>query len=1124
MSLSRRHFVVWIWLVGVGSVFLFAATACAQARTDWLWHGFLTPPDAAKPLPGIDWAGAKGILNADLRWIKHLGLTGAHCPDRPVGARSASVNDRIVYMSLEWKAAFRYGTGLADACGVDVMIDTSPGYSHTGGPWVKPDQAMKKLVWSTTLIQGGRPFRGVLAPPPATVGPFQNSPYVRLYVEPASATITEQFYADAAVIAYRVRVTEAPVRVTVTSRSGPINAALLSDGDLLKSLELPADNGTAWVQFTYDRPRTIRSAVFGTPFVRDAVDGNMLPTMAARLEAQDEDGVYRTVATMTVGNVPEVTASFSSVTAKVFRVVLFWPPANHLSITVPPGIGEDNLLTTGYPPPPQTFAISELSLQSEGRVNEFERKAGFAVTDDYYAIDTPAGAANAPVPKSDVVDLSAKMDAAGTLTWTPPSGQWAVLRLGYSLVGKLNHPAPPEATGLEVDKLNRDFVQDYMKTYLDSYARFLSPSLMGAHGLRIVFSDSIETGPQNWTNDMLEQFQHLRGYDPRPWLPALTGVIVQSATASDKFLWDFRRTIAQLLAQNHYAEVATATHAHGLRQYGEALEFGRPMLGDDMEMRRYSDVPMGAMWNFRPDKGPFPPYVDDERGAASVAHVYGQNMAAGESFTEIFEPFAFSPRNLKPIADLEFGLGINRLIGIGVDRANTWAKDAGPWVSYLARSSYLLQQGHFVADVAYFYGEEAPLTVLQNLGRLQDKPKEYAFDFINADALLNLLDVQNGYLTTPSGMHYRALQLGGTSSRMTLPALRKVRDLVQKGAVVVGVPPVESPSLADDEKEFRAIVDSLWGDGSEGEHSVGKGKIFAGDNVDATLAALGMPPDFGYSSPDSDRHVAFVHRKLGDGDLYFVNNRSDRDETIDATFRVAGKAPELWHAETGKREPTSYAVQDARTTVPLHLEPWGAVFVVFRAPAKSNSVILPKVEETRLATLDSPWQVSFQKDRGAPSTVTLDRLASWTESTNQGVKYFSGSATYTQTVKALADWFNPRTRLWIDLGDVRELAEVIVNGKDLGILWHRPYKVDVTGVLHSGRNTIRVKVTNLWVNRMVGDAQPGGTGQYASSVDHPLTFTEAKATHHVYKPDAPVRLSGLLGPVVVVGSKNVRTN
>jgi hypothetical protein len=437
------------------------------------------------------------------------------------------------------------------------------------------------------------------------------------------------------------------------------------------------------------------------------------------------------------------------------------------------------------------------------------------------------------------------------------------------------------------------------------------------------------------------------------------------------------------------------------------------------------------------------------------------------------------------------------------NRNETWAEQAAPWVNYIARSSYMLQQGHFGADLIYFYGEDSNLTAVFG-DKSPDIPAGYGFDYINADGLIHELSVANGLIATKRGMNYRVLGLDAYSKHMSLPVLRAIHKLVEDGAVVAGAKPTDDPSLADDQAEFQKLNDELFGDGT-GVHTVGKGTVYAGQSLADVFSALKLAPDFDYTKPESDTRILFAHRKLADGDLFFVDNRNDRDETVDATFRVTGKAPELWQADTGKSEPASYNIADGRTTVPLHLEPWGTVFVVFRKAAKANSLTLPKMVETQLATVEGSWNVAFEPGRGAPASITLDKLISWTDSTDKGVKYFSGHGAYTKTIQASPDWFKKGAKLWIDLGDVKNLADVTVNGKPLGIVWHAPYRVDVTSALKPGSNEVTIKVINAWVNRLIGDQQPGATK---------YTFADEKP----YRANSPLLPSGLLGPVRVYSS------
>jgi hypothetical protein len=382
-------------------------------------------------------------------------------------------------------------------------------------------------------------------------------------------------------------------------------------------------------------------------------------------------------------------------------------------------------------------------------------------------------------------------------------------------------------------------------------------------------------------------------------------------------------------------------------------------------------------------------------------------------------------------------------------------------------------------------------------------PDGYNFDFLNAGAIANVLSVSHGDITTESGMSYRLLALDPSTEYMTLPVLRKIRDLVQRGAMVVGSKPANTPSLSDDEAEFQAIADELWGSDT-GEHKVGTGKVYAGQTVAQALLDIGVKPDFEYTKPQSDTELLFVHRKLSDGEFYWVNNRNNRLETLEATFRVEGKAAEVWQPVTGKMAQASYDIADGRTTVPLRLEPNDAVFVVFREETDVLSRTVPQPVETQLATVDGAWEVRFQAERGAPESITFEKLSAWNEHADPGVKYFSGTGIYSRTVQAPDAWFQEGIELWLDLGDVKNLAEVLVNGQSLGIIWKTPFRVNVSGVLKPGENSLEVKVTNLWVNRLIGDQQPDAAKKY--------TYT----TQAFYQADSPLLPSGLLGPVKIV--------
>lgn len=1093
------------------------APSFVAAQPDALSTGFADPPSSARPRVWWHWLNgnvSKDGIRKDLEWMKRSGLGGVQNFDVNFVVPQV-VDKRLIYMTPEWREVFRYATELSDQLGFEFGIAASPGWSETGGPWVKPQDGMKKLAWSETVVEGGRRLQGVLAAPPSTTGPFQDLTLSE-QLSAGAKKASPVYYSDVAVLAYRTKAAASSPTPTITLGDGkPLDSAPLSDQSFATGLEVPrgaADKPTV-IELDYATPQTIRSASLFIPHVADLFSA---PNVKPTLEALGEDGAWRKVADIALSTAP-TTISFSPVTARKFRVLLASvPPARPYGYDAAPGFDIGFMATIMGPKP--RLQILDLRLSPEARVNQFEVKAGFATAPDYYALDGQVGDDFKGVAPGEVIDLTSRMRPDGTLDWTPPKGTWRVVRLGWSLTGKTNHPATDEATGLEVDKLDASAVRNYLESYLQTYRDAVGPGLMGAHGVQALVTDSTEIGAFNWTPKLIEQFERLRGYDPRPWLPTLTGAIVGSRAQSDAFLYDFRRTIAELHASEHYGTVATVAREHDLKVYAESLEGWRPTLGDDMEMRRYADVPMSALWSYRREDGPRPFYLADMRGAASVSHLYGQNLVAAESMTSSRQPWAYAPGDLRRIIDLEFASGVNRPvihssvhqsvddkvpglslrhIGQFFNRHETWAEMTRPWIDYIARSSFLLQQGRFVADVAYFYGEEAPVGVMAQNGYFTDVPTRYGYDYVDPESVQSLLKVDGGDLVAPSGARYRLLYLSGTSQRMTLPMLRRIAALAEAGATIVGEAPTGSPSLKDDPAEFAELARRLWS--GQAVTSVGRGRVIAGKDVEGALRAIGVKPDVDLGQVAADTQVMFVHRRLADGDLYFLNNRNNRPEQFEARFRVTGKTPEIWRADTGASTPVSYRIEGNETVVPLAMEPEDSFFVVFRKPAAAPSRTVTAVTPVQVAKFDRPWTVRFQPNRGAPASTELKTLAPLNENADSGIKYFSGVATYSTTFKAPAG-YRSGTPLLLDLGRVGDVAEVRVNGRAVGTLWHAPYRVDVGSAVKRGDNQLEVRVANLWVNRLIGDRQPG-----AKKVAYTVMPT--------YRADAPLRPSGLIGPV-----------
>lgn len=1097
--------------------------ACASASegpsADALELDFRNPPNAAKPRVWWHWMDgnvSRDGIQKDLAWLNSVGIGGVHNFDAALGGSgretAALVEERVAYLTTRWRDTFRYAVSQAQQFGMEFTIAASPGWSESGGPWVKPAEGMKKLVWSETRIRGGSASKPQAPSPPSTTGPFQNIPFSGSIFGVTEAP--PEHYSDIGVIAFAAPKAEvATVKPVITTSSGQFEVERLSDGDLAQAVSLPYGAGEAdWIQFAYPKPQRLHSLTISVARPEGGTPSDMETGGAIWFEAGDDGRTFRKVIDVPRNGTAQQTLVFAPVTARSFRVVLQRP-------TPQPSV-LDILIGRPSPSPPKEHHIFEIVPHASARVHRFEDKAGFSTRAIALADDTPSVASEDALLSNSVIDLSGKLRPDGTLDWVAPRGDWVVLRFGYSLTGRINHPASKEGTGLEVDKLNREHVKSYFDAYFGEYAKTLDAASIGAEGLQFMLTDSYEAGPANWTDDMFEQFRKRRGYDAKPWLPVLAGRIVDSAPASDKFLWDFRQTLGELIADAHYSQLSESLHAKGMKRYGESHEGGRAFIGDGMQVKKSADVPMGALWASAPWASR-DSYDMDIRESASVAHIYGQNLVAAESLTAFGNTYAFTPEMLKPFADRELAMGLNRFVihtsvhqpddrpgpgatlgpfGQWFTRHETWSEFSAPWITYLARSSHLLQQGRFVADIAYLYGQDDNITNLFN----RDKPvipQGYAFDFVNADALVNVLSMTDGLLATPSGMRYRVLALDPSTQRMSLPVLRKIAALVEEGAVVVGARPVMTPSLADDASEFDRLVGRLWGNTAD-ERSVGRGKVIGNQSLVVAMQRLAIAPDCTFSGDDVDPELRYVHRKLDHAEIYFITNGTDRAQRVEASFRVSGLAPEIWRADSGEVGPSSYRSDNDRTIVPLTLRPNDALFVVFRQLATASSRTVPEPVTKRLATVEGPWTLRFQENRGAPAQVRFDQLSSWTASSEPGIRYFSGTATYTTTFRATRDWLAKDAHIRLDLGDVKNIAEVSVNGKLIGVAWKAPFVVDVTDAIKPGSNRLEVKVANLWPNRMIGDKQPG-----AQQITH--------ATFDPFKADSPLLPSGLLGPVVL---------
>lgn len=1089
---------------------IFPALAMGQPSSSLL-TGFQSPPNSAKPRVWWHWMNGnitKEGITKDLEWMNRVGIGGFQNFDANFSTPQLT-SKKLVFMTPEWKEAFRHTTDLAKKLQLEMTIAASPGWSVTGGPWVPASDAMKKYVWTETKIPGGKAFSGKLPQPANDAGKFQNVPMggdiLGGPVGPLPA-----YYADAAVIAYRLPEAEKSVNSlnpTITSSGGTFSLAALTDGDLAKTTMLPPMEvgQDMWIQYAFETPQTIKAFT-----IVGASSGGALAEFTGSpdnrsLKVSDDGITFRDVVMIKGSMVPENTISIVNTTARYFRFTFK---------TLPPPFNPFVDMTGGSQevPKPEGVPVAEIVLHNTDRIDLFEEKAGFAAWKEntHTLIKKDADA----IATEDVVDLTSKMTADGSLNWTVPAGNWVVIRMGYSITGRQNHPASPEATGLEVDKLDKTAVSKYIETYLDMY-KDAAGGQMGKEGLTHMVLDSYEAGLMTWTKDMPAQFKKHRGYDMTPWIPALTGRIVKSAEASEKFLWDFRKTIGELIVENHYEVIGDALHARGMKRYTEAHENGRVYLADGMDVKRLADIPMSAMWTPGSLAGGADEEVRSEadiREAASVAHIYGQNLVAAESMTSIGNAFSWHPEKLKRTADLEMASGLNRFVvhtsvhqplddkkpgitlgpfGQYFTRQETWAEQARVWMDYLGRSCYLLQQGKPVVDVLYYYGENNNLTQVC-AQKLPAIPAGYEYDFANATVIKSAVKIESGRIVTTSGQQYRLLVLDSTAKYMTLPVLKKLGELVDAGMKVAGTKPEITPSLSDNAQDVTALVEKIWANANVSTKP-----------VVAVLKEMGVQKDVDISGAKSK--ILYVHRQTANADIYWLDNRSDIDNQATVSFRVTGKVPWLWNPQTGKTEKVSYQIKDGRTIIPLKFESWEAYFILFGNPTTVTSYTKPALIESEIAAAKGDWKVDFQEGRGAPKQVLLSKLAPLSEQTEPGIKYFSGSATYENVITV--PLVGKNASYILDLGDIKNIAEVTINGKKIGTIWKKPYRIDVTGGLKPGSNVVSIKVTNLWVNRLIGDAQPGVTNK--------ITYT----TMPFYKADSPLLPSGLLGPVRVMEVK-----
>ena len=753
----------------------------------------------------------------------------------------------------------------------------------------------------------------------------------------------------------------------------------------------------------------------------------------------------------------------------------------------------------------------------------------------------PAAADDAEGAVEAVQDLTAHVDDSGRLNWRPTMGVWTVMRFGYTLLGSKTKCVSPGSQGYEIDFL--------APAAMDLHFAATGAQLIQDAGdlagttLKYFHDDSYEVGADvatysqpDWTPDYRAEFQRLRGYDPLPYLPIIAGKILGSREISNRFLWDHRRTIADLFVAGHYGRFRDLAHQAGI---GTHPESGGPFWPhiDALQCLGTNDIPMGEFWKRMTEPEGNVWWVSDYgicdtvKQAASAAHIYGKPICQAEAFTSMGPNWEEDPFMLKDIGDRAFCAGLTRNVlcfyvhqpqldirpgyqweaaGTHFDRNITWWDQSRAWLTYLSRCQFLLRQGRFVADVCYYYGEDVPGFVPAKTHMNPALPTGYDCDTINTEVLLERVSVRDGRLVLPDGMSYRILVLPKQPA-MSPRVLRKIHSLLEQGATVVGPRPTRAPGLTgfpQCDRDVQDLAAQIWGDVDSQQvtpRRVGKGQIMLGMDVLSVLQQCAVPRDFAAKQGDKEVSLDYIHRGGDDWDIYFVANPQNAAVEADCQFRVTGRQPELWDAVTGvRRDAEEFHTNEADTVVPLRFAPRQSWFVVFRRPAsKSTSTGRNFSQLTATAEVTGPWQVSFDPEWGGPAEVVFERLEDWTTRPEPGIRFYSGKALYRRTFDLPAQNDAPETPLYLDLGRVQNVATVRLNGTDLGVVWTAPWRVDISRAVRPKENRLEIEVVNLWPNRLIGDA--GLPNDQRRTVTNVKKFTSK----------SPLLSSGLLGPVTI---------
>lgn len=1020
----------------------------------------------------------EGVVK-DLQAMKKVGINRAFIGNIGLNEGYSRIPyGKVKIFTDEWWDILHIAFKTATDLDIEIGIFNSPGWSQSGGPWIKPEQSMRYLNSSEIVVTGPQQFNQKLIAPNAD---FQRVNVIA-YKAPVDFGLTLR--------AFNPKITSVPELSDIKN---------IMDGDVSTQIRVQG-NKILTVDFETAEIATVRSLIIRTAET---------PIKAKGVLQAKQDNEFRKLKDFVIDrSKPDLSVGFDP-----------WAP---IVISVPDTESSVYRLVISESDP--AGAIAEVELSAAPGVERYPEKSlakmfqtPLPFWHDYMWPDQPEVEDNSLViDPQQVLDITKYISSDGTLNWIVPEGRWVIMQTGMTSTRMLNGSATAEGTGVEVDKMSKELIKYNFDAFLGEIIRRVPAE--DRKTWKVVVADSYECGSQNWTDGFIEDFADRYGYDPVPFIPVLKGYVVGSRTISDRFLWDLRRMVADKIAYDYLGGLREESHKHGLTTWLENYgHWGFP--GEFLQYGGQSDAVAGEFWS-EGDLGNI-----ENRAASSCAHIYGKNIVSSESFTSGGVAFSRYPAKMKQRGDRFFTEGINNTLlhvyiqqpdetlpgvnawfGNEFNRHNTWFSQLDLFTRYLKRCNYMLQQGNYVADAAYFIGEDVP-----KMTGVCDPPlpKGYSFDYINSEVLHQRTTVKDGKIVLPDGLSYRILVLPRLET-MRPEMLERIKELVEQGAVVLGPAPKRSPSLKDypeADQRVQKMAAELWGnvDGEKIKSArVGKGMILSGMEMQEALDLIKVVPDCRLADEDP---ALFIHRNMGNSDIYYISNQSDNQITIAPEFRVSGLSPELWDPITGViRDLPAYVQNENTTIVPLNLEASGSQFIIFRKKADKASSAEPAVnfpEEESLVELSGPWGVTFDvSGRGPLKPVVFDKLQDWTSSSNDSIKYYSGTAFYKTTFSL--DKVDPESRLFVDLGTVKAMAKVKLNGEYVGGVWTAPWKADISEAVNAGENILEVEVVNTWVNRLIGDSR--------------LPAAERKTWCSVnpFKPDSPLDPSGLMGPVRIV--------